>query len=292
MSFDVETLSRIQFAFTIMFHYIFPPFSIGMGLLLVIYETLYIKTRKKVYENITRFWIKIFAANFSVGVASGIVMEFEFGTNWSTYSRFVGDIFGSPLAAEGIFAFFLESGFLANLLFGWNRVKPGVHLFSTIMVFVGSMMSAFWIVVANSWQHTPVAYEIVQHGEGMRAVITDFWAMVFNPSAPIRVTHTLIGAFIQGSFLVLSVSAYYLLKNKYVEFAQRSFAIALFVAAIASVSQLVAGHEHGKVVAEHQIVKLVAYEGINETRKGTPLTIMNWIDSDQQKHIELKFQAC
>ncbi|HBH22548.1 MAG TPA: cytochrome ubiquinol oxidase subunit I [Cytophagales bacterium] len=288
MSFDVETLSRIQFAFTIMFHYIFPPFSIGMGLLLVIYETLYIKTRKKVYENITRFWIKIFAANFSVGVASGIVMEFEFGTNWSNYSRFVGDIFGSPLAAEGIFAFFLESGFLAILLFGWNRVKPGVHLFSTIMVFVGSMMSAFWIVVANSWQHTPVAYEIVQHGEGVRAVITDFWAMVFNPSAPIRVTHTLIGAFIQGSFLILSVSAYYLLKNKYVEFAKKSFTIALVVAAIASVSQLVAGHEHGKVVAEHQPAKLAAYEGIYKTTKSAPLTIIGWTDPETQKTIGIE----
>jgi cytochrome d ubiquinol oxidase subunit I len=155
MNWDVELLSRIQFAFTIMFHYIFPPFSIGLGLLLVVYESLYLITKKEIYEKITRFWIKIFAANFSVGVASGIVMEFEFGTNWSTYSRFVGDIFGSPLAAEGIFAFFLESGFLAILLFGWNRVKPGMHLFATVMVALGSMLSGFWIVVANSWQQTP-----------------------------------------------------------------------------------------------------------------------------------------
>lgn len=182
MNLDVEFLSRLQFAFTIMFHYIFPPFSIGMGLLLVIYETLYVITKKKAYEVITRFWIKIFAANFSVGVATGIVMEFEFGTNWASYSRFVGDIFGSPLAAEGIFAFFLESGFLAILLFGWDRVKPGVHLFSTAMVALGSILSAFWIVVANSWQQTPVAYELMTTADGYtRAVITDFWEVVSIP---------------------------------------------------------------------------------------------------------------
>ena len=186
------------------------------------------KRGKKVYENITRFWIKIFAANFSVGVASGIVMEFEFGTNWSTYSRFVGDIFGSPLAAEGIFAFFLESGFLANLLFGWNRVKPGVSpVFLQSWFFVGSMMSAFWIVVANSWQHTPVAYEIVQHGEGMRAVITDFWAMVFNPSAPIRVTHTFNWCIYSRFFSGIECFGLLSTQKQYVEFAQRSFAIAL-----------------------------------------------------------------
>jgi cytochrome d ubiquinol oxidase subunit I len=213
MNWDVETLSRIQFAFTIMFHYIFPPFSIGVGLLLVIYESLFLITKKKIYEKITRFWIKIFAANFSVGVASGIVMEFEFGTNWSTYARFVGDIFGSPLAAEGIFAFFLESGFLAILLFGWHRVKPGMHLFATIMVALGSILSGFWIVVANSWQQTPVAYEIVVDYGIRRAVITDFWAMVFNPSAVVRFTHVILGAWIQGAFLVMSVSAYYLIKK-------------------------------------------------------------------------------
>ncbi|WP_408631353.1 cytochrome ubiquinol oxidase subunit I [Marinigracilibium pacificum] len=271
-----------------MFHYIFPPFSIGVGLLLVIFESKYIITRDKVYEKITRFWIKIFAANFSVGVASGIVMEFEFGTNWAQYSRFVGDIFGSPLAAEGIFAFFLESGFLAILLFGWNRVKPGVHLFSTIMVSLGSMMSAFWIVVANSWQQTPVAYELVEFNGQMRAVITDFWLMVFNPSAMVRFSHVLVGAFIQGSFLVISVSAYYLLKNKYVEFAKRSLTIALIIATIASLSQLVIGHEHGKVVAEYQPAKLAAYEGLYESQTNAPLYIVGYTDPDTKKTYGIK----
>lgn len=283
MIWDVELLSRIQFAFTIMFHYIFPPFSIGLGLLLVIYESLYLITKKKIYEKITRFWIKIFAANFSVGVASGIVMEFEFGTNWSTYSRFVGDIFGSPLAAEGIFAFFLESGFLAILLFGWNRVKPGMHLFATIMVALGSMLSGFWIVVANSWQQTPVAYEIVVDYGIRRAVITDFWEMVFNPSAMVRFTHVILGAWIQGAFLVMSVSAYYLIKKKHVDFAQKSFAIALGLAAIASLAQPLVGHEHAKVVSEWQPSKLAAFEGLYETQTNAPLYLIGWTDPKTRK---------
>ena len=155
---DVEILARIQFAFTIAFHYIYPPLSIGLGLVLVVMEGMYLKTGNKLYEQMTRFWIRIFALIFGIGVATGIIMEFEFGTNWATYSKYVGDIFGSALAAEGIFAFALESGFLGILLFGWNRVSSGVHFFSTIMVFLGSMFSAVWIVVANSWQQTPAGF--------------------------------------------------------------------------------------------------------------------------------------
>ncbi len=168
---DVEILSRIQFAFTIAFHYIYPPLSIGLGVLLVFMEGMYLKTGDKVYENMTRFWVKVFALTFAIGVASGIVMEFEFGTNWATYSRYVGDVFGSALAAEGIFAFFLESGFLAILVFGWNKVSPKVHFLSTIMVSLGSMLSAVWIVVANSWQQTPAGFHIVGEGLNARAEI-------------------------------------------------------------------------------------------------------------------------
>ncbi len=276
-----ELLARLQFAFTIMFHYIFPPFTIGIGFLLVIYESLYLITKDKVYESITRFWIKIFAACFSVGVASGIVMEFEFGTNWSTYSRFVGDIFGSPLAAEGIFAFFLESGFLAILLFGWNRVKPGVHLFSTIMVCIGSMMSAFWIVVANSWQQTPVAFEIVQHGDEARAVITNFWAMVFNPSSMVRFLHVIDAAILQGSFLVLSVSVYYFLRNRYIEFAKRTIPITMMIAAMASLSQLYLGHDHGKIVAKYQPAKLAAFEGLYKSTNNAPEYIIGYTNPEK-----------
>ncbi len=288
MEFDVEFLARLQFAFTIMFHYIFPPFNIGLGLLLVFFESIYLLTGEKIYESITRFWIKIFAACFSVGVASGIVMEFEFGTNWATYSRFVGDVFGSPLAAEGIFAFFLESGFLAILLFGWGRVKPWFHLFSTIMVALGSIMSAFWIVVANSWQQTPVAYEIVEQAGMARAVITDFWDMVFNPSSSVRFSHVILGAFIQGSFLVMSVSAYYYVKNKFQQFAVRGFVISLFMAAIASILQLVVGHRHGEILADYQPAKLAAFEGLYESTANAPLYIIGYTNSDKRTTIGIK----
>ena len=158
---DVEILSRLQFAGTVMFHYLFPPLSIGLGLQLFLCELSYVWTKNPAWEAAARFWTRVFAVNFAMGVATGIVMEFEFGTNWAAYSRFVGDVFGSALAAEGVFAFFLESGFLAILVFGWDRVGPRMHLFSTLMVFMGSVFSAVWIVVANSWQQTPAGYKIV-----------------------------------------------------------------------------------------------------------------------------------
>ena len=280
---DVEILSRLQFAFTIMFHYIFPPFSIGLGLMMVIMEGHYLWTKNPVYERMTRFWTKIFAANFSLGVATGIVMEFEFGTNWATYSRYVGDIFGSPLAAEGIFAFFLESGFLAILLFGWNRVSPRVHFLSTVMVALGSTMSAFWIVVANSWMQTPVAYEIVGTGLEARAVIQDFWGMVFNPSSMVRFLHTVNGAYLQGGFMILSVSAFYILKNKHLEVAKRSFAVTLGVICVVSFLQLALGHWHADVVAEHQPLKLAAYEGLYETKESAEMYILGYTNPATQK---------
>ncbi len=212
---DVEILSRIQFAFTISFHYIYPPLSIGLGLIMVLMEGMYLRTKDKQYEQLARFWTKIFAVTFGLGVATGIVMEFEFGTNWATYSRYVGDVFGSALAAEGIFAFALESGFLGVLLFGWNRVKPVVHFIATVGVWFGSMFSAVWIVVANSWQQTPAGFTIAGEGLSARAEITDFWAMVCNPSSVDRVLHVWIGALIAGAFLVMSVHAWYLLKGRY-----------------------------------------------------------------------------
>src|SRR6478672_1149013 len=258
---STEILARIQFAFTIAFHYIYPPLSIGLGLMLVIMEALYLKTKDKRYEQMTRFWIRIFALIFGIGVATGIIMEFEFGTNWATYSKYVGDIFGSALAAEGIFAFALESGFLGILIFGWNRVSSRVHFFSTIMVFLGSMFSAIWIVVANSWQQTPAGFHIVGSGMQARAEITDFWAMVFNPSSVQRLIHVWIAAFLAGIFLVLSVNAWYILKGKHLETAKRSFKIALIAATVFSLLQLVAGHSSADVVYKHQPAKLAALEG-------------------------------
>ncbi|UAB74908.1 cytochrome ubiquinol oxidase subunit I [Mesoflavibacter sp. SCSIO 43206] len=275
---DVEILARIQFAFTVAFHYIYPPLSIGIGLIMVIFEGLYLKTGKKEYEILTRFWLKIFAITFGIGVATGIIMEFEFGTNWSVYSKYVGDIFGSALAAEGLFAFGLESTFLGILIFGWNRVSPKVHFISTIGVFLGSMFSAVWIVVANSWQQTPAGYHIVGEGLNARAEVTDFWAMVFNPSSVDRIIHVWQGAFLAGAFMILSVHAYYLLKGRYVEVSKKAFKIALSVATIISLTQLVSGHSSADGVAINQPAKLAAMEGHYEQSAAADLYLFGWVD--------------
>lgn len=284
MELDALLLSRFQFAFTIMFHYIFPPLSIGLGVLLVTMEGMYLKTRDPMYEVMARFWTRIFAVNFAMGVASGIVMEFEFGTNWAAYSRYVGDVFGSALAAEGLFAFFLESGFLAVLVFGWDRVSPRMHFFSTLMVSLGSIFSSVWIVIANSWQQTPAGYHIVEGPNGPRAEILDFWQMVFNPSTVDRLTHTLIGAFILGAFFVMSISAFYILRERHLDFAKRSFKIALVLATAASLSALVTGHSNANMVAEHQPAKLAAFEGHFETGdSGATLYLFGWPDVEAQE---------
>jgi cytochrome bd ubiquinol oxidase subunit I len=280
---DVEILARIQFAFTIAFHYIYPPLSIGIGLIMVIMEGLYLKTGKKEYELLTKFWLKIFAIIFGIGVATGIIMEFEFGTNWAVYSRYVGDIFGSALAAEGLFAFGLESTFLGILIFGWNRVSPKVHFISTIGVFFGSMFSAVWIVVANSWQQTPAGYHIVGEGFFARAEVTDFWAMVFNPSSVDRIIHVWQGAFLAGAFMVLSVHAYYIRKGKFVEISKIAFKIALVVATIVSFTQLISGHSSAAGVAVNQPAKLAAMEGHYDISAPADLYLFGWVDNEKQE---------
>jgi cytochrome d ubiquinol oxidase subunit I len=285
---DVEILSRFQFAATIAFHYIFPPMSIGLGLLLVIMEGMYMKTGNQLYHNMTRFWVKVFGLIFALGVASGIVMEFQFGTNWAEYSRFVGDIFGSALAAEGIFAFFLESGFLAVLLFGWDKVKPRTHFISTIMVALGAHFSAIWIVVANSWQQTPAGYHLVERGEGVRAELTSFFDAVFNPSFLDRIMHVYMGAWQAGAFLVLSVSAFYILRNRHQDFAKASIKIALVLAVGASVLQLVTGHDSALGVAENQPAKLAAYEGHFEADAPAPLYLVGWVNEETQQVYGIK----
>jgi len=251
-------------------------------------EGIYLRTGKKIYETMPRFWIKIFALIFGIGVATGIVMEFEFGTNWATYSRYVGDIFGSALAAEGIFAFALESGFLGLLLFGWNRVSPRMHFFATVMVALGSMFSAVWIVVANSWQQTPSGFHIVGEGMKARAEVTDFWAMVFNPSSVDRLTHVLIGAFLAGSFLVLSVHAYYLFKNRHVEISKKAFKMALIVATISGLLQLLSGHHSASGVAINQPAKLAAFEGHYDSLNVGDMYLFGYVDNEKQKVSGLK----
>jgi cytochrome d ubiquinol oxidase subunit I len=280
---DPVLLSRIQFGLTISFHYIFPPLSIGLGVILVLMEALYLKTRNPLFQQMTRFWVRIFGLTFALGVATGVVMEFQFGTNWATYSRFVGDVFGSALAAEGIFAFFLESGFLAILLFGWDKVSPRVHMLSTCMVALGAHFSAIWIIVANSWMQTPAGYHVVQSALRSRAEVVDFWAVVFNPSTMVRLTHTVLGAWQAAAFLVLSVSAFYLLKRRHVEFARTSMKIGLIVAVVASLGSLVTGDVSGRVVGRYQPAKLAAMEGHFPASAPAGMYLFGWVSEAEQR---------
>lgn len=281
---DVLLLSRLQFAGTVMFHYLFPPLTIGLAAIMVYLEGQYLRTREPEYEAAAKFWTKIFAVNFAMGVATGIVMEFQFGTNWAAYSRFVGDVFGSALAAEGIFAFFLESGFLAVLVFGWDRVSPRTHFFSTLMVALGGIFSAVWIVVANSWQQTPAGFHLVGEGGAVRAEITDFWAVVFNPSSMVRLSHVLVGAFILGAFFVMSVGAWYVLRGRHPDFARRTFGGGLVLGLAASLLAPLTGDVHGRVVAEHQPTKLAAMEGLYVTPEaGAPLHLFGIVDHEARE---------
>lgn len=277
---DAVLLSRLQFSITIMFHYLFPPLSIGLGVILVALEGLWLKTRNEVYHTQAKFWTKIFGVIFALGVASGIVMEFQFGTNWADYSRCVGDIFGSPLAAEGIFAFFLESGFLALLLFGWDKVGKKMHFFSTCMVALGAHFSAIWIIVANSWMQTPAGYEIIEVGGKIQAKIISFYDVVFNPSTIDRLTHTVAGCWLAGATFVLSVSAWYILRNRFREGAERSFKVSLVVGLIATVVMAVSGDTSAKTVLEHQPAKFAAMEGVATSGGNQDFHVLGWLDSE------------
>ena len=278
---ETEILARIQFALTIAFHYIYPPLSIGLGLMMVIFKGIYLRTGKVEYNTLARFWTRIFSLTFGIGVATGIVMEFEFGTNWATYSRYVGDIFGSALAAEGVFAFALESTCLGIVLFGWNKIKPVWHCLAILGVFLGSMCSAVWIVIANSWQQTPAGYVVAGEGMQAKAVITDFWAMVFNPSSVDRIWHVWQGAFLAGIFLVLSVHAWYLLKGRHVEISKKAFKVTLIVGTIFSLLQLASGHSSAEGVAKNQPEKLAAMEGHFRTEPAD-LYLFGWVDKKNE----------
>ncbi len=266
---DVALLARIQFAFTIGFHYIFPPLTIGVSWMLVWFQTKYLMTNQSIYKEISDFWIKLFGITFAIGVATGITMEFQFGTNWAEYSKFVGDIFGAPLAAEGIFAFFLESSFLGILIYGKDKVSKKVYWFSGLMVAVGSTLSAFWIIVANSWQQTPTGFEIING----RAELIDFWAAVFNPSTLPRYFHAVSGALIAGAFFVMGISAYYLIKNRHLEFAKKSLLQSMIFGAFVSILIMPIGHWHAVQVAETQPTKMAAFEGLWETGANAPLLL-------------------
>lgn len=280
---DVLILARLQFALTIMFHYIFPVLSIGLSLIMVMLESRYLRTGDKEILQTSKFWTKVFALTFAMGVATGIVMEFEFGTNWATYSRYVGDVFGSALAAEGVFAFFLESGFLAILIFGWDRVGRFTHFFSTLMVCLGAHFSAIWIVVANSWMQTPAGFHIVGEGMHARAEITQFWEMVFNPSSMMRLAHVILGCWLAGAFLVISIAAYYLLRQRALPFVHHSLRSALPLALLSCLLQLFVGDQSGKIVATHQPSKLAAFEALYITESAVPLTIFGIVNAKEER---------
>jgi len=273
---DALLLSRIQFAFTVGYHFLFVPISIGLALMVVYTERRFYKSRIPADKAASMFWIKLFTATFAIGVATGLTMEFAFGTNWANYSRFVGDIFGAPLAAEGLFAFFLESTFLGVLLFGRKKVSPRFYYVSTWLVLIGTFLSALWILIANSWQQTPAGYEVV----GNRAVLTDFWAAAFNPSTAPRYVHTVTGAIITGCFVVASIAAWYLLKKRHLHMARQSLVAALVIGLLASAAMPFIGHWHALVVAEYQPVKMAAFENMSETRTNAPLYMLGWVNGD------------
>ncbi|MDR2671900.1 MAG: cytochrome ubiquinol oxidase subunit I [Coriobacteriales bacterium] len=275
---DVAILSRFQFAMTVFFHFLFVPLSIGLGLFLAIFETRYFRSRRPEDLAASKFWARIFTTTFVIGVATGITMEFSFGTNWANYSRFVGDIFGSPLAAEGLFAFFLESVFLGVVLFARNKVKPGFYLASTWLVWFGSALSALWILIANSWMQTPAGFEIA--ADGTKAIITDFWAAALNPSTVPRYLHTVDSLLILGSFCVMAVGAYYLLRKRsseQIDFGKRFLKTGLIVGIVTVILMLPAAHLQAAQVAQTQPAKLAAMEGQWEDGPAQ-LSLLGWVD--------------
>jgi cytochrome bd ubiquinol oxidase subunit I len=280
---DVEILARVQFALTIGFHYLYPPLTIGLSIYLLFIEGAYLKTKNPAYLSIAKYWARIFGLIFAVGVATGLVQALEFGTNWASYSRYVGDVFGSALGAEGIFAFLMESGFLAVFLFGWNRVSAKMHYFSTFMVALGAHFSAVWIVVANSWMQTPAGFKVTGEGLAARAEITSFWAMVFNPSSMDRLTHVLIGCWLAGTFLVISISAYYLLKGRHLSFARTSMKVSLCMASVLVILQLISADSSARIVTKYQPAKLAAMEGLFETQANAPMFLVGWVDKKNEK---------
>jgi cytochrome d ubiquinol oxidase subunit I len=256
-------LSRLQFAATALYHFLFVPLTLGMVWLLVIMESVYVMTGKQVYKDMTRFWGKLFGINFALGVTTGITLEFQFGTNWAYYSHYVGDIFGAPLAIEGLMAFFLESTFIGLFFFGWDRLSRPKHLLVTLLMAIGTNLSALWILIANGWMQNPVGAEF--NYTTMRMELVDFWAVVFNPDAQAKFVHTVSAGYVTGAMFVLSISAWYLLKGRDVEFAKRSFRIASAFGLASVLSVIVLGDESGYTVGEAQQTKMAAIEAMWET---------------------------
>ena len=278
-----EMLHRIQFGLTISFHFIFPPMSLGVGLVLIIFGVKSVRTKDPKWRQLSMFWVKIYGLIFAMGIATGIVQEFEFGTNWADYSRFVGNIFGSLLAAEGIFAFMLEGGFLGLMLFGGSKLGNKMWLFATTMVVAGATLSATWIVMANSWMQTPQGYEIKDVGYGDQAFMTSFREVVFTPSFGPRILHLIAACWMVGTSLVISVAAYYLLKKRHVELAKTMIRVALPIFTVLAVLQVVLfGANQAIEVTNQQPEKLAAMEGLYESTTCAPMYIIGWTDPDNE----------
>jgi cytochrome d ubiquinol oxidase subunit I len=285
---DVAFLSRLQFAITVIFHFLFVPLSIGLGLFLALFETRYYRTRKPEDLAVSRFWAKVFTATFVIGVATGITMEFSFGTNWANYSRFVGDIFGSPLAAEALFAFFLESVFLGVVLFARKKVGPKFYLVSTWLVWFGSALSALWILIANSWMQTPAGYDVLP--DGSKAVITDFFAAALNPSTLPRYLHTVDSLLILGSFCVMAIGGYYILRKRTPEqiaYGKRFIRTGLIVGIVTVIAMVPFAHMQAAQVANTQPAKLAAMEGQWEDGPAN-LALLGFVDEQTKTTVALE----
>lgn len=266
---DTLLLSRIQFGFTLAFHILFPTLTIGLAWFLATVEALWLKTRNPVYVQVYRLWVKIFALGFGMGVVSGVVMSYQFGTNFSRFSEIAGPVMGPLLSYEVLTAFFVEAGFIGVMLFGWDKVGPRLHFLATVLVALGTINSSFWIIAANSWMHTPQGAALVDG----RFVVNDWWAVVFNPSFPYRLSHMVIAAFLSTSFVVAGVSAWYLLRGDHGAVARRGLSLGLLLAAVLAPTQILVGDQSGLEVKAHQPMKVAAMEGLWHTRKGAPLLL-------------------
>jgi cytochrome d ubiquinol oxidase subunit I len=284
MDFDALLLSRLQFALTISFHILFPTLTIGLAIYLAVIEGLWLKTKQQIYRQLYVFWSRIFALSFGMGVVSGVVLSYQFGTNFSRFSEVTGNVLGPLMTYEVMTAFFLEAGFLGIMLFGWNRVRPTVHYFATLMVAVGTVASAFWILAANSWMHTPAGAEL---RDGVFHVI-DWSAVIFNPSFPYRFSHMILAGLITTAFFIAGVSAWYLYQRRHRVFAQRAFAIAIGAAALLTPIQILVGDLHGLNTKQHQPMKVAAMEGRWDTLAGAPLLLFAVPDQEaEQNRFEL-----
>ena len=272
--------SRWQFAMTAIYHYMFVPLTLGLSFLLAIMETMWVRTGKAEWLNATKFWMKLFAINFAIGIATGLILEFQFGSNWSNYSWFVGDIFGAPLAIEGLFAFFLEATFFAVMFFGWNRVSRRFHLVSTWMVFIGSNISALWILVANAWMQNPVGMEF--NPMTARNEMSDFWAVLLSPTAMSKFFHTVTSAYTLSACFVVGVSAWFILKKRHFEFARKSILLASVFGFLSIIATIFTGDISAQDGTRTQPMKLAAMEGLNEGGKGAPFTLIGLTCTDPQ----------